>query len=255
MLDNNTVEKLREMKLGVMAAEFNKQTADQKTAQLTFEERFGLIVDAEWATRKTNRLNRLIRGANFAWPGACLENVDYRPDRELDRGVIARLGTCNYLLDHRNIMILGASGSGKSWIACAFGVAAARNYYTVRYTRLPDLLGELAIARAEGTYRKALTQLAKVQLLIIDEWLLYDLKDGDVRDILEIIDRRHKRASTIFCSQYDVPGWHEKLGCATIADAICDRIVHDSYTLLVKGNESMRKQNGLAANEKGASPH
>jgi len=142
-------------------------------------------------------------------------------------------------------MLLGASGSGKSWLACAFGVAAARNYYTVRYARLPDLLGELAVARAEGSYRKLMAQLAKVQLLILDEWLLYDLREGDVREILEIVERRHKRASTIFCSQYDVGGWHEKLGEPTIADAICDRIVHDSYSLVVKGNESMRKHNGI----------
>jgi len=245
MLDNNTVEKLREMKLGVMAAAFKKQLADPKMAQLSFEERFGLIVDAEWAARKSNRLTRLIRGANFAWPGACLENIDYRPDRELDKALVARLGACNYIEDHRNIMLLGASGSGKSWLACAFGVAAARNYYTVRYARLPDLLGELAVARAEGSYRKLMAQLAKVQLLILDEWLLYDLREGDVREILEIVERRHKRASTIFCSQYAVGGWHEKLGEPTIADAICDRIVHDSYTLLVKGNESMRKHNGI----------
>jgi DNA replication protein DnaC len=245
MLDNNTAEKLREMKLGVMAAAFKKQLADQKMAQLSFEERFGLIVDAEWAARKSNRLTRLIRGANFAWPGACLENIDYRPDRELDKALVARLGTCAYIEDHRNIMLLGASGSGKSWLACAFGVAAARNYYTVRYARLPDLLGELAVARAEGSYRKLMAQLAKVQLLILDEWLLYDLREGDVREILEIVERRHKRASTIFCSQFDVGGWHEKLGEPTIADAICDRIVHDSYTLLVKGNESMRKHNGI----------
>jgi DNA replication protein DnaC len=245
MLDNNTAEKLREMKLGVMAAAFKKQLADQKMAQLSFEERFGLIVDAEWTARKNNRLTRLIRGANFAWPGACLENIDYRPDRELDKTLVARLGTCAYVQDHRNIMLLGASGSGKSWLACAFGVAAARNYYTVRYARLPDLLGELAVARAEGSYRKIMAQLAKVQLLILDEWLLYDLREGDVREILEIVERRHKRASTIFCSQFDVGGWHEKLGEPTIADAICDRIVHDSYTLLVKGNESMRKHNGI----------
>ena len=245
MLDNNTAEKLREMKLGVMAAAFKKQLADQKTAQLSFEERFGLIVDAEYTARKNNRLTRLIRGANFAWPGACLENVDYRPDRELDKALLVRLGSCNYIEDHRNIMLLGASGSGKSWLACAFGVAAARNYYTVRYARLPDLLGELAVARAEGSYRKLMAQLAKVQLLILDEWLLYDLREGDVREILEIVERRHKRASTIFCSQFDVGGWHEKLGEPTIADAICDRIVHDSYTLVVKGNESMRKHNGI----------
>jgi DNA replication protein DnaC len=239
------VQKLHEMKLSVMAAAFKKQTEKQEMAGLSFEERFGLIVDAEWTARKNNRLTRLIRKADFAWPGACLENVDYRPDRELDKALIARLGSCAYIVDRRNIMLLGASGSGKSWLACAFGIAACRNYYTVRYARLPDLLGELAIARAEGTYYKAMRQIQQVQLLILDEWLLYDLREGDVREILEIIDRRHKRASTIFCSQYDVGGWHEKLGEPTVADAICDRIVHDSYILVVKGKESMRKQKGI----------
>jgi DNA replication protein DnaC len=253
MLDINTMQKLHEMKLGVMATAFKQQLERQDAAGLTFEERFGLVVDAEWLSRKNNRMTRLIRGANFDFPEACLEDVEYRPDRQLDKALITRLGTCNYLKDHRNIMILGASGSGKTWIACAFGMTAARNFYTVRYVRLPDLLGELAIARVEGTYRKTLRQIQQVQLLIIDEWLLYDVKQADTRDILEIVDRRHKRASTIFCSQYQVGGWHEKLGEPTVADAICDRIVHDSYTLIVKGNESMRKHKGLTAND-GASP-
>jgi DNA replication protein DnaC len=246
MLDNNTVQKLQEMKLGVMAAAFKKQIEDQAFAGMSFEERFGLIVDTEWASRKNNRLTRLIRKADFAWPGACLENVDYRPDRELDKALIARLGTCGYIDECHNVIILGATGSGKSWLACAFGNAACRAYYNVRYIRLPELLGELAIARAEGTYYKAMRQIQQVQLLILDEWLLYDLREGDVREILEIIDRRHKKGSTIFCSQYDVGGWHEKIGEPTLADAVCDRIVHDSYTIVVKGNDSMRKHKGLA---------
>lgn len=250
MLDNNTAQKLQEMKLGVMATAFRQQLEDSGITELFFEERFGLIVDAEWANRKSNRLTRLIRGAGFDAPGACLEDIDYRPDRELDKPLITRLATCNYIQERRNLMLLGASGSGKTWIACAFGVKAAQSFYTVRYIRLPDLLAELAIPKAEGTYRKVLKQLASVQLLITDEWLLYDLKDGDVRDILEIVDRRYKRASTICCSQYDVGGWHEKPGEPTIADAISDRIIHDSYTLIVKGVESMRKHKGITATDK-----
>jgi len=253
MLDNNTVQKLHEMKLSVMAATFRKQLEDQAFAALSFEERFGLIVDAEWASRKSNRLARLIRKANFDFPGACLENVDYRADRELDKALITRLGTCNYIEDCRNIIILGASGCGKTWISNAFGNAACRNFYTVRYVRLPDLLTELAVARAEGCYRKVMDQYKKVRLLILDEWLLYPLSDADVRDILEVTERRCKKGSTIFCSQYDVGGWHEKLGEPTIADAVCDRIVHDSYTVLIKGEESMRKRKGLTEDE-GASP-
>jgi DNA replication protein DnaC len=151
MLDNNTVQKLHEMKLSVMAAAFQKQTTDQAFADMSFEERFGLVVDSEWASRKSNRLTRLIRKADFAWPGACLEDVEYNADRQLDKALIARLGTCGYIDECHNIILLGASGCGKTWLACAFGNAACRNYYTVRYVRLPDLLTELAIARAEVT--------------------------------------------------------------------------------------------------------
>ena len=253
MLDNVTMRKLHEIKLNVMADSFKKQLENKDMATLTFEERFGLLVDSEWAARKNSSMARLMRAANFDNPRACLEDLEYRPDRGLDKSLITRLSTCNYIQDRRNLMILGASGSGKTWIACAFGVNAVRNFYKTRYVRLPDLLFELALAKVEGNYHKMLKSLSGVQLLIIDEWLLYDLKDGEARDILEIVDRRHKRTSTIFCSQYDVGGWHEKLGEPTIADAICDRIVHDSYTLLVKGEESMRKHKGLTA-EEGASP-
>ena len=253
MLDNVTMRKLHEIKLNVMADSFKKQLENKDMTTLTFEERFGLIVDAEWAARKNSSMARLMRGANFDNPSACLEDLEYRPDRGLDKSLITRLSTCNYIQERRNLMILGASGSGKTWIACAFGVNAVRNFYKTRYVRLPDLLFELALAKVEGSYHKTLKSLSSVQLLIIDEWLLYDLKDGEARDILEIVDRRHKRTSTIFCSQYDVGGWHEKLGEPTIADAICDRIVHDSYTLLVKGEESMRKHKGLNATE-GATP-
>jgi DNA replication protein DnaC len=244
MLDNNTVQKLHEMKLSVMAAAFQKQLEKQSFAELSFEERFGLIVDAEWVSRKNNRLTRLIRKADFAWPGACLEDVEYHADRQLDKALIARLGTCGYIDECHNIILLGATGSGKSWLACAFGNAACRKYYNVRYVRLPELFAELAVAKVEGTYHKTIAQYKKVKLLILDEWLLYPLKDTEARDLLEITESRCKKASTIFCSQFDVGGWHEKIGEPTLADAVCDRIVHDSYTIVVKG-ESMRKQKGL----------
>lgn len=245
MLDNSTAKKLHDMKLGVMAAAFKQQAEDNTFSEMTFEERFGLVVDAEWSARKSNRLTRLIRNAGFDFPSACIEDVDYRADRELDKPLIMRLGTCNYIQDCRNIILLGATGSGKTWLSNAFGNAACRNFFTVRYVRVPDLLTELSAARAEGTYRKVMKALRQVKLLILDEWLLYPVSDGDVRDILEIIDRRHKTGSTIFCSQYDVGGWHEKLGEPTLADAICDRVVYDSYTLIIKGKESMRKQEGI----------
>lgn len=245
MLDNMTVQKLHEMKLGVMAAKFKGQMDENAVKELSFEERFGCLVDAEWASRKSNRLTRLIRKAGFEFPGACLENIEYHSDRKLDHALIVRLGTCGYINECRNIIILGATGNGKTWLSNAFGIAACRNFQAVRYVRLPELLAEFAVARAEGTYSKVIAGYKKVRLLIIDEWLLYPLKDIEARDLLEIAECRHKKASTIFCSQFAVGGWHAQIGEPTLADAVVDRIVHDSYTIVIEGKESMRKRKGL----------
>jgi len=245
MLNNNTVSKLHEMKLSVMAKSFQNQTNDSAVAGLGFEERFSMLVDAEWTARKNNRLKRLIRKADFEYPGASLEDIEYREDRGLDKALITRLASCTYVDERHNIILLGAAGSGKTFIANAFGVKAAQNFYTVKYVRLPELLTELALARVEGTYRKLLKQYRQFKLLILDEWLLYPLKDAEARDLLEIAEGRYKKASTIFCSQFEVGGWHEKIGESTLADAIVDRIVHDSYTIIVGGKDSMRKVKGL----------
>ena len=203
-----------------------------------------MTVDAEWSARKSNRLTRLIKNAGYDFPGACIEDIEYHPDRKLDKALITRLSTCNYIEDRHNIIIMGATGNGKTYISNAFGLAANRNFYTVKYVRLPELLGELAVARAEGRYAKAVKLYKQTRLLIIDEWMLFPVTDTDARDILEIINARHKRASTIFCSQFAPDGWHDKVNDPAVADAICDRIVHDSYKIIIHG-DGMRKRKGI----------
>jgi len=247
MLQNNTVDKLQEMKLGTMAKSFLDQMDNRSAADLSFEDRFAMLVDDEWTFRRNNLQDRLKRKANFEFPSASIEGIDYREDRNLDKALIARLATCRYVDERHNIILLGATGSGKTYLACAFGNKAAHNFYTVRYVRLPELLTELAMARAEGKYSKVLRQYKQTKLLILDEWLLYPLKEAEARDVLEIAESRYKKGSTIFCSQFDVGGWHQKIGESTLADAVCDRIVYDSYNIVISGKESMRKIKGLNA--------
>jgi len=248
MLTENTISKLYEMRLNSMAQTFRDQMTDNIYASMLFEERFGLLVDSEWSRRRNNRLTLLIRKAEYVHPQACTEDINYVPDRHLDKGQIARLSLCNYIQDCNNVIILGATGTGKSYLSCALGIAANRNFYSSRYIRLPDLFAELAIARGEGNFLKVIAEYKKVKLLILDEWLLLPLTNSEIRDLLEIVEARSGRGSTIFCSQFEVNGWYQKIGDETIADAICDRIIHNAYTILLKG-DSLRKMNGVIEGE------
>lgn len=243
---------MRDMRLTTMANAFCRQMTDSSLANLAFEERIGLLVDAEWISRKNNHLKKLIKSAGFDQTYASIADINYRPSRKLDRAQILRLADCTYIKERHNIIIMGAAGSGKSYMASAFGIAACQNFHTVKYIRLPDLLIELDIARNEGSYKKLMNQYRKIHLLILDEWMLVSLKENEARDVLEIIHARHHKGSIIFCSQFSPAGWHSKIGEETIADAILDRIVHDSYMIEINVDpeeDSMRELHGIRKNK------
>jgi DNA replication protein DnaC len=245
MVNEATIQHLHEMRLSSMADSYRSQNSDPALKDMSFDERFGMMVDTEWTKRKNSKLSRLISRASFPIK-ACIEDIEYHTDRKLDREQIARHATCKYIEERHNIIILGPSGAGKTYLSCAFGLAACRHFHSVKYTRLPELLNELAVARVEGVYRKAVSDYGKVNLLILDEWLLMPLKEDETRDLLEIVEYRHKKGSTIFASQFKPEGWHGKIGEGPLADAILDRIVYDSYTIVIDGEESMRKKKGIS---------
>ena len=213
MRNEQTLEKLKAMRLSGMADLYEQQTSDESIQSLGFEERFELLVDAESVRRKSNKLDRLIQQATFSEPNASIEGIEYYPDRHLDKNLISKLAQGGYIENHHNIILMGASGNGKTWIANAFGIQACRQFRKVKYIRLPELIDELALAKyeADGSYRKLIKKYTKIELLIIDEWLLMDLSLEDSVHVFEIIEARLKQTSTIFCSQFSPEGWHEKI--------------------------------------------
>ena len=252
MTNQSTIDKLIEMRLTAMADAFRIQMDDPAMKEVPFEDRFGMLVDVEYSNRKNNRLKRLIRQAEFEQPDASIAAIDYHSGRKLNKALINRLATCEYITEHRNLFITGATGSGKTYMACAFGMEACKQRYKTKYVRLPDMLLELDLARTDGSYKKVQAKYANPILLIIDEWLLLKPTEAEQHDILELLHRRRKKSYTIFCSQYDPSGWYDQLGGddSPLAEAILDRIKHDAYKINIIPTDpdnyrSMREVCGL----------
>lgn len=239
MLNNQTLAQLRQLRLSGMADAFEEQLNTPAAHELDFEERLALLVERELTSRDSRRMTRLLKQARLRLPAA-IEDLDFRASRRLDKSLLLRLAGCDWIHACHNLLVTGPTGTGKSWIACALGQAACRQGLTVRYFRLSRLMGDVSLARADGTYGRLLQQLARTQLLILDDWGLTAFKDQERRDVLEILDDRYGRCATLVTSQLPVDHWHEVVGDPTFGDAILDRLVHNAYRIALKGG-SMRK--------------
>ncbi len=239
MLMEQTMDKLNQMKLTGMASELSRQMQTPDSSLLSFEERLSLLVDVETTSRDNRRLKRLLSSAKLR-EDACIEDIDFRASRGLDRGLISSLATGNWIREHHNAIITGPTGVGKTFIACALANSTCRQGFSSIYYRIPRLLSALKIARADGSYVKLLNRLAKTELLIIDDWGISGLSEPERRDVLEVIEDRYKMRSTIVVSQIPVDKWHDVIGNPTIADAILDRVIYNAYKINLKGG-SMRK--------------
>jgi DNA replication protein DnaC len=239
MLTHPTLDKIVSLKLWGMAKALEEQRRMPDIESLSFEERLGLLVDREVTERQNRKLRVRLKKARLRLP-ACLEDLDFRHPRGLDKALLLELGSCRWIADHHNVLITGPTGVGKSYLACALGQKACREGFRTLYFRLSRLREDLQIARGDGRYGKILASLAKADLLILDDWGLTPLDDPGRRDLLEILEDRHQVRSTIVASQLPVPAWHEMIGDPTLADAILDRLVHNAHKIDLKG-DSMRK--------------
>lgn len=237
MLNNPTVEKLKALNLKVMAQMLSEP--EDALRELSFEERLGIMVENEWLAKKNARIKRLLGSAALG-VNACIEDINYSVDRKIDKRAIQTLSTCTFIEQKLNLVITGKTGSGKSYLSCAFGNSACRHGYTVKYFRIPELLLEIQGARIENRYFRFMTQLQNIKLLILDDIGLKTYTLEESRDILELTESRYNKSSTILSGQVPHSQWHELFADPTIADAIMDRVIHNAYVLALDSTKSMR---------------
>jgi DNA replication protein DnaC len=235
MLNEPTTEKLQALRLHGMLQAWQEQGRQAEMSQLGFDERFALLVEAEWLRRENERLARNLREAKLRLGHACLEDIDYAARRELDRAQIRQLATCRWVAEHHNILITGATGTGKTFVACALAHHACRHGYRAVYRRASRLFDELTLARADGTYHRFLSRLARIDVLVIDDFALAPLEDQQRQDLIEVLEDRDDLRSTVVASQLPVAKWHAYVDEPTLADAICERLLHNSHRLVLKG--------------------
>jgi DNA replication protein DnaC len=239
MLNQPTLDKLNAMKLYGMASAFRSQLETTESGQLNFEERFALLVDQQWLWKENRALDRRLRAARLKERGL-MEDINYQHPRGLDRKLMRTLANSEWVKQHQNLLLIGPTGIGKSWLACALAQKACRDGYTILHKRSAELFREFSIAHADGSFGRMLIRLSRIDILLLDDFAMAPLKDTERRDFLELCDERYQRRSTILTSQMPVAHWHEQIGDPTLADSILDRLVHNAYRLELSG-ESLRK--------------
>ena len=240
MLWEQTLVKLQELKFTGMLQALQEQDGHRGYEEMSFQDRLGYLVEQEHLQRSNRRIQCRLKQAKLK-QRACFEDIDFRGSRGLNKSLVLELGTCRWIKEHRNLVITGATGTGKSYLACAFGHRACLEGHKVRYERLGRLLMDLGIGRGDGSYLKRLTALSRIDLLILDDWGLSRLTEQQRQDLLELLEDRYSVSSTIVTAQLPVEKWHEVVGDSTIADAILDRLIHNAHSIFLQG-DSMRKR-------------